>query len=69
MAKEKEKELVTVDLTVNPKKAIRRADLAIMGEVFIQASKDKKVEYLKITITDDAPGTPNSMMFPVKIVE
>jgi hypothetical protein len=58
-----------IELTLNPKKALKRKDLKMVGEIFIKASKDKKIEALILTITDDMKGTPNSMMFPFQIVD
>jgi len=65
----KKKDVSSIDLTLNPKKAIKRADLALVGEMFIKASKDARVGIFKLTLTDDAVGTPNSMMFPILVVD
>ncbi len=63
------KELLAIELTLNPKKNLKRSDLAMVGKIFIEASQNKKIEVFKLTLTDDAPGTPNSMMFPILIVD
>lgn len=60
---------MALEITLNPKKAIRRKDLAAMADYIKKASKDKKCDLMTLTITDDAKGSPNSMMFPFRIID
>lgn len=61
--------MANLELTFNPKKLIRRADLVKMGELITSKAKDKKIDVLMIKITDDMIGGENSVAWPFKIVD
>jgi len=61
--------MASISLELNPLKALKRSDVEKVGHLIVKAAKDKKVDSLIITITDDRKDGANSMSFPFRIVE
>lgn len=61
--------MANLELTLNPKKAIKRKDLIKFGQLIADKVKDKKIDTLFIKITDDMVGGENAITFPFRIVD